>query len=60
MNTKTQATVEDLHQVPDKAEIIKGEVVIMPPTGGDPGYAGDDIVLCAIRTSMIYGYQSLS
>ena len=44
MVTKTRASIEDLYQVPEnaKAEIVKGEVVPMPPTGGDPGYAGDE------------------
>ncbi|MGC4005007.1 MAG: Uma2 family endonuclease [Pirellulales bacterium] len=26
-----------------KAEIINGELIFMSPTGGDPGYAGDEI-----------------
>lgn len=45
MATKTNATVEDLYRVPEngKAEIVDGEVVLMPPTGGAPGYAGDEI-----------------
>lgn len=44
MVTKTQARIEDLYHVPEnsKAEIVKGELVLMPPTGGDPGYAGDE------------------
>lgn len=39
------ATVEDLYHVPEngKAEIVNGELVLMPPTGEDPGYAGDEI-----------------
>lgn len=45
MTTKTKATIEDLYNVPEryKAEIINGELVIMSPTGGDPGYAGDEV-----------------
>lgn len=46
MTTATQAqraTIEDLFRVPDKAEIVNGEIVLMPPTGGGPGYAGDAI-----------------
>lgn len=45
MSTKVHATIEDLYHVPDnaKAEIVNGELVLMPPTGGDPGYAGDEI-----------------
>jgi Uma2 family endonuclease len=44
MTTKTQATIADLYHVPDngKAEIIEGELIIMSPTGGDSGYAGDE------------------
>jgi Uma2 family endonuclease len=40
-----EATIEDLYQVPDnaKAELVKGEIILMAPTGGDPGYAGDEI-----------------
>jgi Uma2 family endonuclease len=38
-------TVEDLYHVPDhqKAEIVNGAIVLMPPTGDDPGYAGDEV-----------------
>jgi Uma2 family endonuclease len=40
----TKATIEDLALIPEnvKAEIVEGEIIIMPPTGGDPGYAGDE------------------
>jgi len=40
-----EATIEDLRQVPDnaKAEIVHGKLVLMPPTGIEPGYAGDEI-----------------
>jgi Uma2 family endonuclease len=43
--TKTEATVEDLRHMPDhgKAEIVKGELLRMPPTGDAPGYAGGEI-----------------
>jgi Uma2 family endonuclease len=42
---KTQATVEDLYRVPEngKAELVRGELVLMSPTGGVPGYAGGEI-----------------
>ena len=45
MSTKTEATIEDLYNVPEdgKAEIINGELVLMPPTGGVPGRAGGAI-----------------
>jgi Uma2 family endonuclease len=42
---KTQATVEDLYRVPEngKAELVRGELVLMSPTGGVPGYAAGEI-----------------
>lgn len=45
MEAPAAATIEDLYRVPDsgKAEIVHGEIVLMPPTGDDPGYAGDEI-----------------
>jgi len=45
MEAPAAATIEDLYSVPDigKAEIVRGEIVLMPPTGDDPGYAGDEI-----------------
>jgi Uma2 family endonuclease len=40
-----EATLEDLARVPDnaKAEIVHGRLVLMPPTGIEPGFAGDEI-----------------
>jgi Uma2 family endonuclease len=43
MTIKTEVTIEDLYRVPGKAEIVNGEIVLMSPTGGWPGYAGDRI-----------------
>jgi Uma2 family endonuclease len=45
MTTKNRATIEDLYNVPEngKAEIVDGELIIMPPTGDDPGYASGEI-----------------
>jgi Uma2 family endonuclease len=45
MTAKTRATLSDLYQVPDngKAELVNGELVLMSPTGGLPGYAGGEI-----------------
>ncbi len=37
------ATIDDLYQTPSKAELINGELVLMPPTGVEPGFAGDAI-----------------
>jgi hypothetical protein len=38
---KTEATLEDLYRVPEhgKAELVRGELILMPPTEGFPGYA---------------------
>ena len=51
MDTRQRATIEDLYHLPDnqKAEIVNGEVVLMTPTGEDPGYAGDEIFV-SLRT----------
>jgi Uma2 family endonuclease len=43
VSLKTRATIEDLYKVEGKAELVHGEIVHMPPTGDDPGYAGDEI-----------------
>lgn len=45
MGQRTKATIDDLYRVPDnaKAELVNGELVVMAPTGGTPGYAGDEI-----------------
>ena len=45
MSTKIRATIEDLYHVPEngKAEIVNGELVRMPPTGGGPGRSGGEI-----------------
>ena len=47
MSTRTEATIEDLYGVPEngKAELVDGEVVEMPPTGGVSGRAGGKIYL---------------
>ena len=43
MSTKVEATIDDLYKVEGKAEIVNGEIVLMPLTGILPGYAGDVI-----------------
>ena len=47
MSTKTEATIDDLYRVPEngKAEIVDGELVLMPPTGGVPGRSGGEIYI---------------
>jgi len=42
IKTRKPATIEDLYKIEGKAEIVNGEIVLMPPTGGNPGYAGDE------------------
>jgi Uma2 family endonuclease len=45
MRPRTEATIDDLYRIPEdgKAELVNGEIVRMPPTGGLPGYAGGQI-----------------
>ena len=43
MTIKTHATVDDLYHASGKAELVNGELVLMSPTGDDPGQAGDEI-----------------
>ena len=45
MSTKIEATIEDLYGAPEngKAELVNGEIIQMPPTGGLSGRAGGKI-----------------
>lgn len=45
MSIRTEATIEDLYNVPEngKAELVNGEIIRMPPTGGVSGRAGGKI-----------------
>src|ERR671932_440959 len=45
MSTKTEATIEDLYRVPEngKAEIVNGELIVMPPAGDMPSRAAFNI-----------------
>ncbi|HEV2764758.1 MAG TPA: Uma2 family endonuclease [Pyrinomonadaceae bacterium] len=43
MTTRTEATIEDLYKVEGKAELVNGEIVLMPPTGFMPSFAGGEI-----------------
>lgn len=43
MSVRTAATIDDLFRFDGKAELVNGEIVHMPATGGLPGYAGDEI-----------------
>ena len=51
MSTRTQATIKDLSRVPEngKAEIVDGEILIMPPTGEDPGRASGSVYISLRR-----------
>jgi Uma2 family endonuclease len=42
-----RATIDDLYRVPEngKAELVNGEIVLMPPTGGLPGRSGGRIYI---------------
>ncbi|HKV42637.1 MAG TPA: Uma2 family endonuclease [Blastocatellia bacterium] len=50
MTTKARATIEDLYKVPEtaKAEIIDGELVLMPATGFMPARAGLKIAMSLV------------
>ncbi|MEO6723859.1 MAG: Uma2 family endonuclease [Blastocatellia bacterium] len=45
MVPQREATIEDLYKIDGKAEIVNGRIVRMPPTGDDPGYAGDRVFI---------------
>ena len=56
MSTRTEATIEDLYAVSEdgKAELVNGEVVKMPPTGGVSGRAGGKIEKpCTLRAQRL-------
>ncbi len=54
---KRRATVEDLYRVPDdgKAEIVAGELVLMPATGARPGRAALIIAMSLITHEAQHG-----
>jgi Uma2 family endonuclease len=45
MSSKVEATIEDLYKVEGKAELVNGEIVEMPLTGGLPHYAARQITI---------------
>jgi Uma2 family endonuclease len=51
MSTKAEATIEDLYKVEGKAELVNGEIILMSPTGGLAGYAGDKIFSHFLNTA---------
>ena len=54
MSTKVEATIQDLYKVEGKAELVNGEIVLMPGSGGLPHYAGRAISL----SLAIYGHTT--
>jgi Uma2 family endonuclease len=59
MSTKVEATIEDLYKVEEgKAELVNGEIVLMPLTGGLPHYAARQITvsLTAYEKTIAKGY----
>ncbi len=45
MSTPTRATIADLYTMTDKAELVQGEIVKMPPTGDKPSRAATRILV---------------
>jgi Uma2 family endonuclease len=45
MTTKARSTIEDLYHIPEdgKAELVNGEIILMPPTGELPGRAAGSV-----------------
>jgi Uma2 family endonuclease len=43
--TKPKATIKDLYGIDGKAEIVNGEVVLMPPTGDEPNRAAGSVYI---------------
>jgi hypothetical protein len=43
MSAQVKATLEDLYNVPEKAELVNGEIIVVAATGYLPGYAGGEI-----------------
>jgi Uma2 family endonuclease len=62
MNPKTAATIDDLYRVPGKAELVGGEIVMMPPAGGLFGHSalevGASLQDFARRTKLGYALGS--
>ena len=54
--TTRQATIEDLYRTTEKAELINGAIIIMEPTGEDPGYAADEIFVSLREYARRTGY----
>lgn len=55
MILKPRASIEDLHRVKGKAELVDGEVKLMSPTGGRPARAGGKIYASLMRHEEEHG-----
>ena len=58
MSTRTEATIEDLYNVPEdgKAELVDGELVLMSPTGDLPSSSASEIFVSLREYSRRTGY----
>ena len=58
---KKPATVADLYEVADggKAELVKGELRLMAPTGGDPSLSGGNIFV-SLRQYVLAGHPGIA
>ena len=58
---KKPATVADLYKVADggKAELVKGELRLMAPTGGDPSISGGNIFV-SLRQYVMDGHPGIA
>ena len=57
MSTRVDESLEDLlYQIRQKAEIINRQIILMPPSGALPGYAGDQIFYSLREYSKRTGY----
>ena len=43
MNTKVEATIDDLYKVEGKAELVNGEIILMSPSDILPGFVAGEI-----------------
>lgn len=60
MAVKTQSTLADLYALSGKAELIEGSLVHFMPTGGDPGYAADEIFVALRDYAKLAGGRAVS
>src|SRR5687768_14289546 len=49
ITAQTAATIEDLYKVKQKAELVNGEIILMPPTGYIPGRARGHIFASLLK-----------